>query len=34
MAHYDRIGVSEGIYVTKTSKLKECHICQTDSKIV
>ena len=27
MICYDRIGVSEGIDVNKTSKLKECDIC-------
>ena len=27
MIWYDRIGVSEGIDVNKTSKLKECDIC-------
>ena len=27
MICYDRIGVSEGIDVYKTSKLKECDIC-------
>ena len=26
MLHYDRINVSEGIYVSKTSKSKECDI--------
>ena len=27
MLYYDRIDVSEGIDVNKTSKLKECDIC-------
>ena len=27
MLYYDRIGVSEGIDVSKTCKLKECIIC-------
>ena len=27
MSHYDRIDVSEGIDVTKTSASKECDIC-------
>ena len=27
MLHYDRIDVSEGIGVNKTSKSKECDIC-------
>ena len=27
MPYYDRIDVSEGIYLNKTSALKECNIC-------
>ena len=27
MLYYDRIDVSEGIYVNKTSASKECYIC-------
>ena len=27
MLEYDRIDISEGIYVNKTSALKECYIC-------
>ena len=27
MLYYDRIEPSEGIYVNKTSKSKECNIC-------
>ena len=27
MLNYDRIHVSEGIYINKTSKSKECEIC-------
>ena len=27
MLHYDRIDVSEGIGINKTSAPKECHIC-------
>ena len=28
MLHYDRIDVSEGIDVNKTSKSKECNVCR------
>ena len=27
MLHFDRIDISEGIYVNKTSASKECNIC-------
>ena len=29
MLYYNRIDVSEGIYVNKISKSKECDICHT-----
>ena len=27
MLEYDRIDISEGIYINKTNASKECHIC-------